>query len=187
VAFVAVYDACVLYQSSVRDLLLRLAGKGLLRAKWTNQILDECFDNILENRPDLKAEDLVRTRDLMIRHVPDCMVTGYESLIDGLKLPDPNDRHVLAAAIRCGARMIVTSNLKDFPSDALQPFSIEAQHPDDFLVNQIHLDQGAVVGTILQQSQALKSPHLTPDEVLDSLERNGLVTGVAVLRPLIPR
>jgi hypothetical protein len=187
VAFIVVYDACVLYPASLRDLLIRIATKGLLRAKWTDRILEECFGNILKDRLDLKVEDLRRTRELMIRHVPDCMVTGYEPLIDGLTLPDPNDRHVLAAAIRSGAQMIVTSNLRDFPQEALRPFGVEAQHPDDFVVNQISLNQGVVVGTILQQAQALKDPPHTPDEILDSLERSGLVTAATLLRTMLPR
>ncbi len=186
-AFVALLDACVLYPNSLRDLLLRVAIKGLYRAKWTDQILDECFGHILENRPDLKPENLRRTRELMIAHVPDCLVVGYQPLIAGVVLPDEKDRHVLAAAIRSGAQTIVTSNLKDFPPEALAPYGIEAQHPDDFVVHQIHLNQGAVVGTILDQAAATRAPQLTPDDVLDALHRAGLVTAVATLRPMLPR
>lgn len=112
-AFVVVYDACVLYPAPLRDLLIRLARTGLFRARWTEQILDECFRNLLANRTDLRAEQLNRTRELMVRAVPDCLVTAYEPLIDGLELPDADDRHVLAAAIRSAAQSIVTANLKD--------------------------------------------------------------------------
>src|SRR5687767_9319707 len=113
-AFVVIYDACVLYPAPLRDLLIRLAGKRLVQARWTEQILDECFRNIAANRPDLPEAALRRTRELMNRALPDVLVTGYEELIDGLTLPDPNDRHVLAAAIRSGAQVIVTTNLDDF-------------------------------------------------------------------------
>jgi PIN domain len=102
-AFVVLYDACVLYPAPLRDLLVRLANTGVVRARWSGMILDECFRNILEHRPDLKAEALERTRELMTRAVPDCMVTNFDALIDGLLLPDVDDRHVLAAAIRAGA------------------------------------------------------------------------------------
>jgi hypothetical protein len=95
-AFVVIYDACVLYPAPLRDLLLRLGAKGLVRARWTDEILDECFRNILINRPDLDAASLQRTRDLMNRAIPDVLVTGYEGLITGLDLPDADDRHVLA-------------------------------------------------------------------------------------------
>ena len=86
-AFVVLYDACVLYPAPLRDLLIRLANTGVVRARWSATILDECFRNILENRPDLKPESLERTRELMTQAVPDCMVTNFEGLIDALVLP----------------------------------------------------------------------------------------------------
>src|SRR5262249_47842121 len=81
---------------------------------------------------------LVHLRERMNAAVADSIVTGYEQLIDGLKLPDPKDRHVPAAAIRAGAEVIVTSNMKDFPSSDLAEFNIEAKSPDDFVLDQIH-------------------------------------------------
>ncbi|MEV5749880.1 PIN domain-containing protein [Actinoallomurus sp. NPDC052308] len=85
-----------------------------IRAKWTDQILDEVFSNLGARRPGI-AEKLPRVRELMNRAVPDALVTDCEPLIEGLKLPDPHDRHVLAAAIKAGAQIIVTANVKDFP------------------------------------------------------------------------
>src|SRR5262245_55545176 len=111
-AFTVIYDACVHYPAPVRDLFIRVGLVGIVRARWTEAILDECFRSILEQRPELKAAQLVRTRELMQRAIPDSTVTGYEHLIEGLTLPDPDDRHVLAAAIRAGAQSIVTFNLK---------------------------------------------------------------------------
>ena len=98
--FTALYDACVLYPAPLRDLLVRLGGSGLFRARWTNQIHDEWICNVLENRADLSRERLERTRDLMNEHIFDSLVTGYEDLIPSLELPDADDRHVLAAAIQ---------------------------------------------------------------------------------------
>src|SRR5688572_6989324 len=138
-AFTVIYDACVLYPAPLRDLLIRIGSKGLVHARWSDQILDESFRNILANRPDLSPAALDRTRDLMNRALRDVRVTGYEGLIDGLTLPDPDDRHVLAAAIRAGAQVIVTANLDDFPEPALTPFAVEAVHPDDFVTHQIDL------------------------------------------------
>ena len=106
-AFTVVYDADVLYPSTLRDLLIRLAQAGLVQAKWTDQILDETFRNTQRNRPDLDPRNLDRTRELMLRAVRDCLVKGYEPLIDVLDLPDPDDRHVLAAAIKARAQLIV--------------------------------------------------------------------------------
>ncbi|MBX3216621.1 MAG: PIN domain-containing protein [Labilithrix sp.] len=134
-AFVVLYDACVLYPAPLRDLLIRLANTGIVRARWSEAILDECFRNIQEQRPDLKPEALQRTRELMKKAVANCMVTGFESLIEGITLPDPDDRHVLAAAIRVGAQAIVTFNLRDFPKETLSQYEVEAQPPDDFVLD----------------------------------------------------
>lgn len=183
-AFVVIYDACVLYPAPLRDLLLRLAAKGLVRARWTEQILDECFRNIIINRPELNQASLRRTRELMNRAIPDSLVTGFEGLIAGLELPDADDRHVLAAAIRAGAQVIVTANLDDFPAEQLTPYAIEAQHPDEFVLNQIDLAAGTVCAVISEQAAALKNPPLTVGDVLDTLRDNGMVQTVARLREL---
>ena len=133
-ARIVLYDACVLYPAPLRDLLMHLALADLFQARWTDAIHDEWTRNVLANRPDLTPESLGRCRELMDAHVPDCLVAGYEPLIPTLSLPDPDDRHVLAAAIHGGAGTIVTFNLGDFPASALGPFSIEAVHPDEFVV-----------------------------------------------------
>lgn len=132
--------------------------------------------------PDITRAQLERTRDLMNRHAGDCLVTGIESLIKGLELPDPDDRHVLAAAIRSGAAVIVTQNLKDFPQDKLDPYGIEAQHPDTFITRLFDLNPGAVVGAAQEHRASLKNPPKTVDEYLDTLERQGLTQTVAELR-----
>lgn len=111
-SFVALYDACVLYPAPLRDLLLRLALTDLFRARWTAEIHQEWMRSVLNNRHDLKPEQLQRTRELMDASVPDCLVVGYEGLITNLSLPDPDDRHVLAAAIHCHAGVIVDCDLQ---------------------------------------------------------------------------
>lgn len=114
-SFTAVYDACVLYPAPLRDFLMWLGLSGRFRARWSAEIHDEWKRNLLANRPDLNASQLGRTSDLMDNAIPGALVTGHEDLIAGLQLPDPDDRHVLAAAIRCNASVIVTFNEKDFP------------------------------------------------------------------------
>jgi predicted nucleic acid-binding protein len=99
--------------------LLHLAGTGLFRARWTNDIHEEWIRNVLRDRADLSRDRLERTRDLMNDHILDCLVTGYEDLIPPLQLRDADDRHVLAAAIRGRADVIVTFNGKDFPDSVL--------------------------------------------------------------------
>ena len=181
-AFGATYDACVLYPAGLRDLLIRLAQTGLFRARWTDDILDEMVRSILDDRPDLKPEQLDRTRTLMCDAVADCLTTGYESLIDGLDLPDPNDRHVLTAAIRAGSGVIVTENIKDFPAAALEPYNIEAQTPDLFVLHLIELSPSTVRSVVQAQAGALKDPKMTVGEVLDHLARSGLPRSAAALR-----
>jgi len=183
-AFVVVYDACVLYPAPLRDLLIRIARRGLVRAKWTEAILDECFRSILANEPDRRPESLARTRELMKLAVADCLVTGYEDLIESIKLPDPDDRHVVAAAVRCGAQVIVTANAKHFPRDSLVGFGLDAVHPDDFVLDCIDLSAAAVLSAIREQAASLKNPPMTPAEVMDRLQKNGLAQSVAKLREL---
>jgi len=184
-AFVVLYDACVLYPAPLRDLLIRLANTGIVRGRWSATILDECFRNILANRPDLRPDALDRTRELMRQAVPDCMVSGFEDLIEALELPDPDDRHVLAAAIRAGAQAIVTFNLADFPSEKLASYNIEAKHPDDFVLDAIDLAPGLVTAVVSQQAKALKSPPRSVGELLDTLRDQRLVRSVAKLRELL--
>lgn len=184
-AFVVVYDACVLHPAPLRDLLLRIANTGVVRARWSGQILDECFRSIVELRPDLKPEALARTRTLMMQAVPDCMVSGFESIVDGLALPDPDDRHVLAAAIHAGAQAIVTFNLKDFPDEALGTHGMEAKHPDDFVLDTIDLAPGLVAKVLTEQAGALRNPPRTVADVLQTLQSLGLVQSVAKLREVL--
>jgi len=105
---------------------------------------------------------------------PDCLVTGYRELIPALTLPDPNDRHVLAAAIRAGAGAIVTFNLKDFPPEALQSYGVEAQHPDEFVMDLLDLDHRKVCAAARNQRRNLKKPAQTLGEYLANLERQQL-------------
>ena len=145
-SFTVFYDASVLYGSALRKFLMHLAMTGLFCARWSDGVHEESMTALLRNRPDLSREKLERTWMLMDKHAEDALVTGYEDLIDGLHLPDPDDRHVLAAAIRGRADVIVTVNVRDFPEEALEPFGIEAQHPDEFIAHLIDLAAGVVIG-----------------------------------------
>jgi len=180
-----VYDACVLYPAPLRDLLVRLAAAGIVRAQWTDTILDECFENILKDREHLSKDRLTRTRELMRKAVPDCMITGYDTLIPSLTLPDPDDRHVLAAAIRAGAQAIVTFNLRDFPAATLSGFGIEAKHPDEFVSELLDLSPGLVCSVIREQQADLKNPPRSLEELLETLTAQGLPQSVARLRELL--
>jgi|SRR5450830_156951 len=181
--FTVVYDACVLYPAPLRDFLMWLALSGCFRARWSERIHAEWKRNLLKNRPDLTAAQLDRTSALMDRAIPDAVVTGFEKLIPGLVLPDPDDRHVLAAAIRCNASVIVTFNQRDFPDATLHEFRIEAQHPDEFIDNLFDLDQAAVVGAAQRQRAQLVKPKLDVERYLDVLLKQGLVQTARALAP----
>ena len=181
---IVLYDACVLHPAPLRDLLIRIAKTGVVHARWSERILDESFRSILAQRPDLKPEALARTRELMNDAVSDCLVEGFEDLIDSLSLPDPDDRHVLAAAVRAGAQVIVTANLQDFPAHALAPYRLEAKHPDDFMVEMIDMAPARVAQVMTEQAAALKNPPRTVLELLRTLHDLGLVQTVAKLREL---
>ncbi|ATB44350.1 PIN domain-containing protein [Cystobacter fuscus] len=184
--FIVLYDACVLHPAPLRDLLVRLGLSGLCQAKWTRRILDECFRGIARRRPDLDPGRLARSRQLLETAIPDVNVEGYEDLIESIHgLPDVDDRHVVAAAIRCGAQVIVTSNLKDFPSPVLDRYGMEAQHPDDFVRNLIGLDEATVVQIIRAQAAILSAPPRTPADILERLHDNGLSVSVARLKQLL--
>jgi hypothetical protein len=118
----------------------------------------------------------------MDRAVSDSLVSGYEPIIEGLELPDPADRHVLAAAIRCGAQIVVTFNLADFPDKALAPYGIEAMHPDNFAEHQFELHQGLFILAAKQHRAALQNPPKTAEEYLDTLSAQGLVVTADRLR-----
>lgn len=180
--FTALYDACILYPAPLRDLLMQLAMTDLFRARWTDEIHEEWIRNVLKNRPDLTREKLNRTKDLMNSHIRDCVITGYEWLIPSLKLPDPNDRHVLAAAIKGNCDVIVTMNLKDFPESVLGEHEIEAKHPDEFIADLIDMKHIAVAKAAELVRKRLKEPTKSEDEYLETLLMQGLPVTVSRLR-----
>jgi predicted nucleic acid-binding protein len=182
--FTVVYDASVLYPAPLRDFLMRLALTDLFRARWTEDIHEEWIRSVLEVRTDLRREQLERTRELMNANVRDCLVEGYQSLIPGLELPDPDDRHVLAAAIRASASVIVTFNLRDFPAARLEQYGVEAQHPDEFIAHLIDLNQMKVCAAAEEQRRSLRNPPKTVEEYLETLLKQGLPQTATLLRSL---
>ena len=155
----------------------------LYRAKWSDAVHEEWIRAVLRHRNDLRREQLERTRDLMNANVRDALVTGFEPLIEILTLPDPNDRHVLAAAIKGRADLIVTTNLKRFPPDMLGRWGIEAQHPDDFLTHQFHLSQPLFLQAVKTVRLRLKQPPKSVEDYLDTLRAQGLLATVDAIEP----
>ena len=176
-----VLDACVLYPAELRNLMMWLAVHEVIRPKWSAQIHEEWMRNVLKDRPDLTRRQLERTRRLMDLHGGDCLVFDFEKHIPELKLPDPDDRHVLAAAIESGADAIVTWNVTDFPEGTVGEFGIEIQTPDAMVRLLAEQTEECVVKAMRDHRASLKSPPFTPAEYLDNLKRQGLAESVEIL------
>jgi hypothetical protein len=179
--FVVVLDANVLYPFRVRDVLLRFAEAGLFRARWSRQILEEWASNLLAEKPHL--EDSVRLqREAMARAFPEAMIEGHEALIPALTLPDENDRHVLAAAIRVGAHHIVTENLRDFPGEALEPYGIEVVSADAFVSATYELYPTQATAALRKMRLVYKKPPMSANDLIMDLMRVRLPLTAAIAR-----
>jgi predicted nucleic acid-binding protein len=184
---VAFLDANVLYPSTIRSVRMFLAAFGSFRAQWSEDIHREWTAALARDRPDLDAKRIARTRALMEAHLPNAMVTGYQRRIASLVLPDPNDRHVLAAALHCKAHLIVTTNLKHFPKVVLSSHGISAQHPDDFVCDLISADlDKAVQAFAADRARMVSPPHSVP-EYIAGIETGGLKKSAALLLAVVDR
>lgn len=181
--YTALLDACVLYPLAMADALMSLATAGLFAAKWTSRIEFEWISALEEKRPDLKGRLNVR-RDQMRQAIADWEVTesAWQACAEGLRLPDPNDVHVLAAALAGHVDCIVTANLKDFPSEALEPFGIEVIHPDQFIAAQWDLDQLITVAAFKRMRARWKKPEASAEDFATAMERGGLPATAQRLR-----
>ena len=144
-------DACVLFPVGLSDTLLSIAEAALYLVLWSAEILDETRRNILDDLPDLDPEQLERTFAAMHHAFPDALAAGHETLTATMT-NHPKDRHVLAAAVAGGAQVLVTSNRRDFPPAACEPFAIDVQHPDEFLDYALELDPETVITTLAYQA-----------------------------------
>ncbi len=182
---VVLCDACVLYSITMADLLTSLGEAGLYRPRWTRDIHEEWIRNVIENRGSsgtVTREKLEARRDAMIEAIEDSLVEGYEELIPTITLPDAEDRHVLAAAIKSKATLILTINLKDFPQQTLAAWNLTAKHPDDFTTDLLRTDHEAVVAVVREMRARRKRPPISAEDFLSQLERQGLKKFVAGLR-----
>ncbi len=169
--YTAVLDACVLVPIALADTLLRVAEKGLYRPLWSDRILAEAQAATEEIHPGMDAgKRFAQMREAF----EDALVTGWEELEPGIRLPDQDDRHVLAAAIRGGAHGIITANAKDFPATALEPLGLEAVRPDDFLLDQLDLSPPTILQIIREQAARTRRPPLTPRDLATLLGRAGV-------------
>jgi len=165
---------------------MRIAQEGAFTPLWSDEILDEFVGAVLRNRKDMPAARLARTRSLMEAAFPRACVPMDAGAEVGLELPDPGDRHVLAAAIAGKAAAIVTFNLKDFPSAMLAQHGITALHPDAFVVALLRSDPQVVARALAAQVASLRNPPMTALELLAILARLGLPDAAQRLRERTP-
>lgn len=178
--FTALLDACVLADVFKRNLLLSLARAELFRPRWSPQILDETERAIM--RITKGETDGTKQRAAIERAFREACVTGYDALIAAVTLPDPNDRHVLAAAIHTNAQVLVTDNLKDFPSDELAKFGIELKSPDEFMSDTITLHEQTAFGALKAMRARYQNPALTTGKIIQFAESRGLMTTALLLK-----
>ncbi len=177
----AFLDASALYPALLRNILMHFALRDLFRAFWSEHVQDEWTRAVLRNYPHLPPAQVERTRRLMDENIDDANVIGYEHLIKTITLPDADDRHVMAAAIYCGADIIVTANLRDFPDSVLSFHEIKAQHPDAFILGLFNAAPNEVIAALRELRDSLKNPPLTAAALLAAMARQGLTASADAL------
>ncbi len=183
IRFTCVLDTNVIYPIDIRDLLFWFAYFDLFTPKWSKHIFDEWVE-VMKRKGVIQSE-IEKRLDNVNRAFPDAMVEHYEPLIGGLTLPDIKDRHVLAAAIKTNANIIVTNNLKDFPSDYLIGYGLTAKSADDFITDTIDLNPEQAVNAFRRLVQNKTNPDLDEYQVLDRYRKIGLKDSANYLHSLI--
>ncbi len=182
---IVVLDACVLYSAPLRDFLLYLAQQKLYKPRWSDRINDEWIRNVLKKRPDLNERSFDKLRFMMNDTFPRANVKGFEQFSKGLYLPDADDIHVLAAAIKSNADFIVTFNLKDFPSKELAKHGLKVVHPDEFLMSLIEEFPVKANQAFLNQIEHLRNPQITAGEILEKFRKSNLKNTAKLLENLL--
>jgi len=186
VTFGAVLDANVLVPVALADTLLGAAEAGLFRPLWSGRILAEVRSAVLRVRPELAPARVDARLHAMNAAFEDALVTGWEPLVDGIVLgDDPDDRHVVATALRGGAEAVVTSNLSDFPEPAMTGLGLHAVSADDFLLDLADLDSDAMLAVVRRQAAVKTRPPLTVGDVLAALARAGVPRFAAHVRAIV--
>lgn len=183
VRFTCVLDTNVIFPLWIRDLLMWFAFYELYTPKWSNNIFSEWID--VMKRKGIGEEEANKRANIMNKAFPDALVENYEPLINTLDLPDLDDRHVLAAAIKTNADLIITNNIKDFPEEILASFDLKAKIPDDFFADIIDLNKELSLAAFRKLVLNKKHPPLDEYEVLDILRNNGLQNTADYLHALL--
>lgn len=181
--FTCVLDTCVIYPIDIRDLLLWFAHFDLYRPKWSQMIFDELYDVMVrKGMPEERAKQQIERINAAF---PDAMVNNYEELLSTLSLPDKQDCHVLAAAIKSDANLIVTNNLRHFEIGYLSRFGLCAKSADDFIADTIDLNAKLAREAFITMVAHRTNPSLDEYQVLNILRNRGLTNSANYLHSLI--
>lgn len=172
---IALLDTNVLYSAQSRDLHLQLAHDNLYRVKWTQEIQSELRNALRRNAPHLSRAQLDYLLATMTQSFPDASVSGFEDYIPRLNLPDPNDRHVLAAAIVGKCDLLITKNIRHFPAEYLSSLGIRVLSPDDFLVALLLSNPGDFCASVSRVLSRLDNPAYTFDQYVSLLRTGELI------------
>ncbi len=168
-----VVDANLLYPFHLRNLLVQFGVDAVIAPRWTARIHAEWIGNLVAAGRAPEGR-LLLTLDLMNSALPAAEVRGWEARMEGLTLPDPDDRHVLVAALAAGAGTILTMNLRDFPASALAPHGVSAVHPDDFLCELHNADPDLLQASTEAAQANLSRSAPSVAAYLDVLDHRGL-------------
>ncbi|WP_439488730.1 PIN domain-containing protein [Algoriphagus sp.] len=183
VRFTCVLDTNVIYPIDIRDLLFWFASYDLFTPKWSKQIFSE-WENVMK-RKGIPEEEIKKRLNKAQLAFPDALVDNYEPLVSSLELPDQKDRHVLAAAIKTNANIIVTNNMKDFPKEYLASFGLSAKTADDFITDTIDLNTDLALEAFRALVLNRTNPNLDEYEILDRFRKNGLIDSADYLHALL--
>ena len=172
--FTAIIDANVLYPVVIRDYLIWLSIYELYTPKWSSKLLEEFMSVFEKKGMNLSPEQIQRQVELINAACPHALVDNYEKLIQNVKLKDENDRHVVAAAIKCNANVIVTHNLSDFPNDYLKTLGLTAVDPDTFIADMIDLSPEKCCDAFREMVLTKNKPPYEESEYLEIIRNNGL-------------
>jgi hypothetical protein len=171
---VAVFDACILYPFHLRNIVVQAAVDGLVEARWTDEIHDEWIRNLTTATPALSLGRLQATKRLMNQALPRATIDEYRDYIPAVSLPDPDDRHVVAAAIAAGASLILTWNLHDFPLTELKKFGLRRENPNSFLAHLYDNIPASMVVSLANARRNLSKTRVSASEFIDILKNQKL-------------
>ncbi len=172
--FTAFFDANVFFGARLRSLIVELAQSGQFRARWSEDIHREWMGAVARKRPDIEPAALARVKAEMNAAIPGCVTRGYEDLVETLTLPDPADRHVVAAAIVAQASVIVTFNEADFPAEVLAPFGMHTRHPDEFILDVESLDSALFLEAVSFDIGHYRNPPVSLADYCAALRKAGV-------------